>query len=380
MRSLGGDRLSLVASLVDMPSSHESAQVISEAPALVAASTSYAKAHRTCGDYLPSRRATEVRDYLQRLGFNVELDTGAQQIGNTCGVVAAWVAVELKLAHLDQPNSWVTTNLAERFDPHVYCMSNLAIGLDADDSTSFISGVKTIRAAQEHWALAMASRGQANADVMEWLSQPETLDFAIRQIVTDLHDVAAGRSESIDLRIRVSNTDDCRSTGTHWFTVAYSIQIVNDDAAAWDAVHATITANLTPVTDQEVQHEDQTAREFYGAPGQAENESLGMHTHGENTTIGTAFPSAPQRLNEEDCMLFVQRAVEDCIAQRSHNTREILFDEITATISRLLVEDGYIGLKDTEFVDVSEHLTSLWQKHSFPNWMLDSRTFNIHEL
>ena len=57
---------------------------------------------------------------------------------------------------------------------------------------------------------------------MEWLSQPETLDFAIKQIVTDLHDVAAGRSESIDLRIRVSNTGDCRSTGTHWFTVAYS--------------------------------------------------------------------------------------------------------------------------------------------------------------
>ena len=223
-------------------------------------------------DYLPSRRATEVCDYLQRLGFNVELDTGAQQIGNTCGVVAAWVAVELKLAHLDQPNSWVTTNLAERFDPHVYCMSNLAIGLDADDNTSFISGVKTIRAAQEHWTLAMASRGQANTDVMEWLSQPETLDFAIRQIVTDLHNVAAGQSESIDLRIRVSNTDDCRSTGTHWFTVAYSIQIVNDDVAAWDAVHATITADLTPVTAQEVQHEDQTAREFYGAPGQAGNE------------------------------------------------------------------------------------------------------------
>jgi hypothetical protein len=223
-------------------------------------------------DYLPSRCATEVRNYLQCLGFTAELDTGAQQIGNTCGVVAAWVAVELKLAHLGQPDSWFTTNLAERFDPQVYCMSNLVIGLDADDCTSFISGVKTIRVAQEHWALAMASRGQANADVMEWLSQPETLDFAMKQIVTDLHAVAAGRSESIDLRIRVSNTDDCRSTGTHWFTVAYSIQIVNDDAAAWDAVHATITANLTPVTDQEVQHEDQTAREFYGAPGQAGNE------------------------------------------------------------------------------------------------------------
>ena len=53
-------------------------------------------------------------------------------------------------------------------------------------------------------------------------------------------------------------------------------------------------------------------------------------------------------------MFFVQRAVEDCIARRSHNTREIQFDEITATICRLLVEDGYIGLKDTEFAEVSE--------------------------
>ena len=83
-------------------------------------------------------------------------------------------------------------------------------------------------------------------------------------------------------------------------------------------------------------------------------------------------------------MFFVQRAVEDCIARRSHNTREIQitqFDEITATISRLLVEDGYIGLKDTEFVDVSEHLTSLVrQLNVFPNWMLDSHKFNIHEL
>ena len=56
------------------------------------------------------------------------------------------------------------------------------------------------------------------------------------------------------------------------------------------------------------------------------------------------------------------------------------FDEVTATISRLLVEDGCIGLKDTEFVEVSEHLTSLvWQPNSFHNWMLDYGTLNMHE-
>ena len=84
-------------------------------------------------------------------------------------------------------------------------------------------------------------------------------------------------------------------------------------------------------------------------------------------------------------MLFVQRAVEDCIlllhtttTRDSHTTREIQFDEIKATISRLLVQDGYVGLKDTDCVEVSEHLTSLWQLHVFPDWRLDSGTFNIH--
>ena len=87
-------------------------------------------------------------------------------------------------------------------------------------------------------------------------------------------------------------------------------------------------------------------------------------------------------------MLFVKRAVEDCIlllhtttTRDSHTTREIQFDEIKATISRLLVEHGYVGLKDTEFVEVSEHLISLVRhQNSFPNWMLDSSTLNMHAL
>jgi len=223
-------------------------------------------------DYLPSRRATEVRDYLRCLGFEVELDANATQIGNACGIVAAWVAVDLKLAHLDQPCSWASADSAQRFDAQLYRTCNPGIGLDANDSTRFTSASQVIGAKHQLWEYAMVSRGQANTDVMNWFNIPETFDFTLRQITTDLHNVVAGTSDSIDLRVRVSNTDDCRSKGTHWFTVAYAIQRVDDgasgwEAVAWQAVRDTLASEVIDRTAQEVICEDEAAREFFGAPG-----------------------------------------------------------------------------------------------------------------
>jgi hypothetical protein len=167
----------------------------------------------------------------------------------------------------------------------------------------------------------------------EWAGDPngsltsiDTLDGSLHDICADVHSLATTgvlsssmlNARAPGLRIRVCNT--CRSgdSGTHWFTVVYHMQ---------------------------------------------------------------AFPRAAQRLNLDDCMLFVQRAVEDCIALRSHSTREIECYEFKATISSLLVEHGFVGLKDTEFVEVSEHLISLVRhQNSFPNWMLDSSTLNMHAL
>ena len=160
------------------------------------------------------------------------------------------------------------------------------------------------------------------------LTSIDSLDGSLHDICADVHSLATTgvlsssmlNARAPGLRIRVCNI--CRSgdSGTHWFTVVYHMQ---------------------------------------------------------------AFPRAA--LNQEDCMLFVKRAVEDCIlllhtttTRDSHTTREIQFDEIKATISRLLVQDGYVGLRDTDCVEVSEHLTSLWQLHVFPDWRLDSGTFNIH--
>ena len=77
--------------------------------------------------------------------------------------------------------------------------------------------------------------GKSGAE-FTWLEAPETFDFTMCQLARDLHAVAAGQSEGVPLRIRISNTDDCTHRGTHWFTIAYSIQlkdsITEDDVAA----------------------------------------------------------------------------------------------------------------------------------------------------
>ena len=164
----------------------------------------------------------------------------------------------------------------------------------------------------------------------EWAGDPkgaltsiDTLDGSLLDICVDVHSLATTgvlsssmlNASAPGLRIRVCNTRWSNHSGTHWFTIVYHMQ---------------------------------------------------------------ALSGAAPRLNHDDCMSFVRRAVEDCIARHSHSTREIQFDEITATTSRLLVAGGYIELTVTDCVEVSEHLASLCRLNVFPDWRLDSGTFNIH--
>ena len=191
-------------------------------------------------DYLPSARATNVCSYLRSLGFEAELDTAGRQVGNTCGVVAAWVAVDLKQAHLRTPGDWMSTNSADRFDPQMYRQANLCIGLDSDDSWTYIKSSQVKGAAAELWKLSP----QHVEEFQQWFQEPDTFDFSIGKIVTDLHDVVAGVRDGFDLLIRISNTEDCRSTGTHWFTIAYSVQIAGGDSAALVDVRANVQKEI----------------------------------------------------------------------------------------------------------------------------------------
>lgn len=241
-----------------LPLIHDEANGL-ELPAWLQTALPHLKLSARVVDYLPSARAAEVHNYLRRLGFDAELDTAARQIGNTCGVVSAWVAVDLMLAHLDELGSWMTTNTAQRFDPHLYRTANPGIGLRANDSLSFISGTQTMTAAQNFWIVAHDS------DAMQWFHQPEPYDFALRQIIDDLYKVAIGEQESLPLSIRTVNTDDCRRSGTHWFTVAYSIERIEGDSYPLHAVVASANATVTPLTAEEERNVSEIEVQFYAA-------------------------------------------------------------------------------------------------------------------
>ena len=189
-------------------------------------------------DYLPSNRAAQLSAYFTRLGFEAELDSSARQINNTCGVVAGRVAVDLQLAQFDEAGTWFRADTRRACDKQWYERANRLVGRAQNNTSTFYSGADVLTAAGDFWGDASTS------DVMEWLPLPDNYDFVVRKIVDDLYAVARGDSDSIDLRIRISNTEDCRSTGMHWFTIAYAIQLVpGTDKAALTAAVRTAAEN-----------------------------------------------------------------------------------------------------------------------------------------
>ena len=195
-------------------------------------------------DFLPSNRAAEVTRYLQHLGFVCSLDDSASQVGNTCGVVSARVIADVSLAHMDGI-SWDMLDVSRAVDDEWYRTANPSIGMAANNTSDFISGTQVMTALQQFWNDEMASRDAPSRDVYEWCPPPESIDFGLRQLTTDLHEVVCGQQPSFEIRARCSNTDTCLSRGTHWFTIVYSIECVNGHEQQWDAVR-TAAAIFTP--------------------------------------------------------------------------------------------------------------------------------------
>jgi len=214
-------------------------------------------------DYLPSQVASNVQQYLQSLGFHTTFDDSARQVENTCGVVSARVAVDMQVAHMmsEEPSSWTTCCVQRAVRPCWYQQINPHIGLSRDNTHSFITSSDVLTAASHFWM-----QDGDGGNVMDWLALPDTFDFVVRKIVTDLHDVAEGTCGSIPLRVRVSNTEDCCSTGMHWFVIAYSIEVANNDAGAWAAVRESLYSTIRPHTEQELQEEQDVANEFFYGP------------------------------------------------------------------------------------------------------------------
>ena len=136
---------------------------------------------------------------------------------------------------------------------------------------------------------------------MDWLPLPDTCDFTIRKIVDDLYDVARGEVDSIDLQIRITNNKDCRSTGQHWFTIAYAIQLVpgTDRAALTEAVRAAAETEVRLQTNEERRRISEILHEFMNgvpAPGTEEPHDAKAYT----TEEPLYEPELPQQLESED--------------------------------------------------------------------------------
>ena len=156
--------------------------------------------------------------------------------------------------------------------------------------------------------------------MLEWLHQPETFDFSIRQIVEDLHAVAEGTQEGFELRVRIPNTDDCLSTGTHWFTVAYSVRI-RDGASSveLDAMRERLLLDVRGLTAEEACEMHAAEMDYYahGSAGSAEQ-----------STREKPAPRVPPLLSQdEDDMDEYEQLYEEA-AQQQRDADEAALDEL----------------------------------------------------
>ena len=249
-----------------MPPAHEESD--SELPQWLAAALPMLKLTARVVDYLPSRRAASVAAYFTRLGFDAVFDDDGRQINNTCGVVSARVAVDMKAAHIDEAGSWRTQDTKRACQRKWSERANPLVGHDRHDTTTFYSGADVCTAAGDFWSDISAS------DVMDWLPRPDTFDFVMRGIASDLYAVARGESDDLDLQILISNTEDCRSGGMHWFTIAYAIQLAPgaDRAAMKAAVCAAADAEVRLQTPAERRSQCEVEHAFfYGCAPPAES-------------------------------------------------------------------------------------------------------------
>ena len=208
-----------------------------------------------------------MADYLVALGFQVDYDCSKQQIGASCGVVAARVALDLHACA-----DWLHQNVQRAVDQEWITRANIALAdkyqeardeavterhrLNCErkhqlfqrlgEETCFISesdvhhlatvwstpipevetaGPPCHRCGGDHATAACDQYPMPRLAVQPsslWL-EVSSLDFIGRKVCDDLHACATG-GLVLPLALRISNTETSDSRGYHWFTVAYSIE------------------------------------------------------------------------------------------------------------------------------------------------------------
>jgi hypothetical protein len=233
--------------------------------------------------YTPSVQFDDVCFFLTQLGFNVATDTaedtGQQQLGLSCGIVAAAAAVTMQLAG----SSWKSVDVSGAIDHEQVRQANLDQDAWADRKvrcnrcraccrrnnsecetpmdlrfseqqlrsnalrTRFLWTTEVIKLAQLRWAAhapaqpelpgppcfrcqgahattSCPEHNQPRArSVGEWLTVT-ALDSATAQIARDVHAAASSNAAGVaPMRCIVVNTHTSERRGNHWFTVAYTV-------------------------------------------------------------------------------------------------------------------------------------------------------------
>ena len=83
-------------------------------------------------DYWPHESniaAQQLCVFMKWLGFNVRINprNEAQQVSNACWAVAARSCVELRIAHEDEPGSWLRDDLSDAAHPERARVGNAVI-------------------------------------------------------------------------------------------------------------------------------------------------------------------------------------------------------------------------------------------------------------
>ena len=195
---------------------------------------------------------SRIVSYGAWAGATLKADHAAIQIGHSCGVVCARGGVDMANAG----HRWFDVPLERCVERQWILQANEVLASSRplnNDGTRFIyeTEVKTLA---QHWRLvenienlsaeapgppcARCGEQHASADcphrparLPDVFASVTTCDYGLREIMTDLERVA-DTGEAIELPIiRALNTDDSRTSGSHWFAVAYTARraVLDDD-------------------------------------------------------------------------------------------------------------------------------------------------------
>ena len=212
--------------------------------------------------------------YLRHLGLDVVFTNHMTQIGCACGWVAARCSTDMAVAQ-----DWKTCGVSRAVAQHWITVGNAILGTPGDES-HFIGNEHVIELTNAFWNADCGERHEepgppcarcgeahlsanchklshprlhdANDRHLGWLKTVTASDHALRLLMEDLHKVTT-TGASIQFRSIISNNQDSRSGGSHWFTIAFSAEFGGNDERA-SADHNPQPADAKDGGDEEFEY------------------------------------------------------------------------------------------------------------------------------